>query len=227
MPRTLNPVAHAVRRDAFIDAAQRLMQTTGYEEMSIQDVLDELDASRGAFYHYFASKEDLLEAVVERMTDAATATLGPVVSDPDLSALEKFDGVFTGIARWKAERTELLMALTRVWLSDDNAIVREKFRRGLVLRLTPLLSTIVRQGVAEGLFTASSPDHVSRVLVSLIQGANEVAIELFFARQAGTITFDEVERSLAAYAEAFERIIGTSPGSLTIGDPETLHQWYD
>jgi AcrR family transcriptional regulator len=226
MPRTLNPVAHAVRRDAFIDAAQRLLQTRGYEETSIQDVLDELDASRGAFYHYFASKEDLLEAVVERMTDAATASLGPVVSDPDLSALHKFEGVFTGIARWKAERTDLLMALTRVWLADDNAIVREKFRRGLVIRLTPLLSAIVRQGVVEGSFTVSSPDDVSRVLVSLIQGANEIAVELFFAREAGTVTFDQVERSLAAYADAFERILGTPAGSLTIGDPATLRAWY-
>ena len=69
MARTLNPAAHAVRRDAFVDAAQRLIQAKGYEEMSIQDVLDELGASRGAFYHYFDSKAALLEAVVERMVD--------------------------------------------------------------------------------------------------------------------------------------------------------------
>ena len=67
MARTLNATIYAVRRDAFVDVAQRLIQAKGYQQMSIQDVLDELDASRGAFYHYFDSKADLLEAVVERL----------------------------------------------------------------------------------------------------------------------------------------------------------------
>ena len=48
MARTVNVAVHAVRREAFVEAAQRLMQTKGYEQMSIQDLLDELDASRGA-----------------------------------------------------------------------------------------------------------------------------------------------------------------------------------
>ena len=40
MARTLDPVAHAVRRDAFLDAAQRVMATKGYAQLSIQDVID-------------------------------------------------------------------------------------------------------------------------------------------------------------------------------------------
>ncbi|HKA13070.1 MAG TPA: helix-turn-helix domain-containing protein, partial [Candidatus Dormibacteraeota bacterium] len=126
MPRTLDPVAHALRRDAFVDAAARLIQTKGYEQMSIQDVLAALDTSRGAFYHYFDSKAALLEAVVERIVEVATAELAPVADDPDRSALQKLEGVFGGLARWKAERKELLLALMRVWLSDENAIMREK-----------------------------------------------------------------------------------------------------
>ena len=62
-PEPWIPTAHAVRRDEFVDAAQRLIQSPGYEQMSVQDVLDELGASKGAFYHYFDSKEALLEAV--------------------------------------------------------------------------------------------------------------------------------------------------------------------
>jgi len=99
MARTVNPAAHALRRDAFVDAAQRLIQKKGYEQMSIGDVLDELDTSRGAFYHYFDSKVALLEAVAERMVEVATAEMAPVADDPDRSALQKLDGVFGGLAR--------------------------------------------------------------------------------------------------------------------------------
>ena len=102
MARTLNAAVHTVRKEAFVDVAQRLMQTKGYEQMSVQDVLDELGASRGAFYHYFDSKQALLEAVVDRMVDGALAAVSPIVDDPNLSALRKFEGVFAGIQRFKA-----------------------------------------------------------------------------------------------------------------------------
>lgn len=226
MARILDPAVHAVRRETFVDIAQRLIQAKGYEQMSIQDVLDEAGASRGAFYHYFDSKAALLEAVVERMVEAAIATLSPLVADPAVPALEKLQGVFSGIARWKGERTELMVALLQVWLSDDNAIVREKVRRGLMARLAPLLSTIVRQGTDEGVFTASSPDDLARVLVSLLQGVNETAVELYIARRAGKISFAAVKRLLATYVEAFERLLGLPPRSLTMVDQAVLREWY-
>ena len=226
MPRTLDPVANALRRDAFIDAAQRLIQAKGYEQMSIQDVLDELDASRGAFYHYFDSKVTLLDAVVERMVEAATTELAPVADDPDLSALQKLEGVFGGLARWKAARKELMLALMRVWLSDENAIVREKSRQLTTIRLTPLLARIVRQGSAEGVFRASSAEHLAAVFVSLVLGANETASRLFVAFQAGAISFENVERTLLAYVEAFERILGLAPGSWPVDYTGILREWF-
>ena len=44
------------RRNDILDAARRLIYTKGYEQMTIQDILDELGISKGAFYHYFDSK---------------------------------------------------------------------------------------------------------------------------------------------------------------------------
>jgi AcrR family transcriptional regulator len=226
LARTLDPAVHAIRRETFVDIAQRLIQAKGYEQMSIQDVLDEAEASRGAFYHYFDSKAALLEAVVERMVETAISTLAPLTADPTVPALQKLQGVFTGIARWKGERTELVLALLQVWLSDENAIVREKVRHGLVVRLAPLLSAIVRQGADEGVFTSGSPDDLARVLVSLLQGANETAVELYVARRAGNVSFEAVQHLLATYVEAFERLLGLPCGSLTLVDQAVLREWY-
>jgi AcrR family transcriptional regulator len=215
------------RRDAFIDAAHRLIATKGYVQTSVQDVLDELDASRGAFYHYFDSKAVLLDAVVERMVDVAIADVLPVVEAPGLDALARLQALFGGIARWKGERTELLQVVMASWQDDDNALTRDKFRQGLVSRLVPLLARIIEQGEAEGTFNAGDPAAAARVLVSLLQGANDAATQLYFARQTGTVTFEEVERTLAAYGHAYERILGIPDGSLPLGDPETLRLWFD
>ena len=226
MPRTVNAEARAIRREAFVDVALRLIQSKGYEQMSVQDVLDELAASRGAFYHYFESKIALLEAVVDRVVEVALAAVTPVVTDPELPALEKLERLFTGIAGWKAERKELMLALIEVWCSDDNAIVREKLRRSTVIALVPLLAEIIKEGRAEGLMSADSPEGAARAVVSLLQGAQDLALELFLARQEGAIPFEFVGPSLGAYTQAIERILGVAAGSLSLMDEATLRLWF-
>ncbi len=219
-------VARDIRRDAFVDAATNLIQTKGYAQMSVQDVLDELGASRGAFYHYFDSKGALLDAVMERLLTIGMTIAQQVVADPDRTAVDKVTAVFTGIARWKNERRELMLELLNVWLSDDNAIVREKLRRGMARRLTPILAEIIGQGCREGVFDASSPDGAARALVAVLQGAQETAGDLFLARQAGAVPLETVERTFRSYADAYERILGAAPGSLTLVDDETLRLWF-
>jgi AcrR family transcriptional regulator len=226
MARTLNATLHTVRRDAFLDVAQRLIQTKGYEAMSIQDVLDELEASKGAFYHYFDSKQALVEAVIERIADSGLAAVAPILADPDLPALRKLEKVFAGIARFKAERKELVVAIIEVWKSDGNAIVREKLRRLSATRMLPLFSLVVRQGVDEGTFHVASPDETTKVLLALMQGFQEIAADDFIARQAGTITFEHVQRSVASFTDAFERILGVPKGSVTLTDEPTLRFWF-
>jgi AcrR family transcriptional regulator len=226
MARTLNAEVHAVRREAFMDAAQHLMQARGYEQMSVADILEELGASRGAFYHYFESKDALLDAVVDRMADQATVSLEPVLDDPNLTAIRKLEALFRGMAQFKAERRELVLGILQVWLSDDNAIVREKMRRLVSARLVPWLERIVHQGITEGVFTSGYPDFLARVLATFVQGMSELASELWVGRQLNTVTFEEVKRTFAAYGEAFERIVGVRPGSLKFLDEPTLQFWF-
>lgn len=206
--------------------AQRLVQTKGYEAMSIQDVLNELEASKGAFYHYFDSKQALLEAVVERFADSAIADLAPVLNDPNLPALRKLERFLAGIARRKAEHKDLMLGIIEVWNSDGNAIVREKLRRLTVSRMIPLLAAVIKQGSNEGVFRTASPDETATVFVSLMLGFQELANEYFIARQVGAITFEVVQRSVASFTEAFERILGIPKGSLTLTDEATLHFWF-
>jgi len=62
MARAVNEKENAERRREILDAAQRMIYSKGYEAMSVQDLLDALKISKGAFYHYYGSKQALLEA---------------------------------------------------------------------------------------------------------------------------------------------------------------------
>jgi AcrR family transcriptional regulator len=222
----VNVETRAIRREAFVETGLRLIQTKGYEQMSVQDVLDDLDVSRGAFYHYFSSKRELLEAVVDHVVAAALAAVEPIAADQQLPAIARMEGIFTGIAGWKAERRELMLALVRVWYSDDNVLTRDKLRLHLGGSLVPMLAGIIREGAEQGVMSAGSPEGAARAIVSLLLGAQDTAIELFVARQEGTISVESVVSTMAGYTEAFERILGIPPGSMTLLDENTLRLWF-
>jgi AcrR family transcriptional regulator len=226
MARTVDTEAHAVRCEAFVDSALRLMQAKGYEQMSVQDVLDETGASRGAFYHYFDSKTALLEAVVTRVVDTALASVTPLVDDPSVAAVPKLEGLFGGIAQWKMERTDLMLALARVWLSDENTLMRDKMWRHLMERMAPLLAAILRQGDDEGVFAVTSPDDTARVLVALLHGLNDLAVRTFVDREASGVALAEVVSMVSAYVAAMERILGVPAGTLDLVPRSALEKWY-
>lgn len=227
MVRTLNPTVRAVRRDAILDAAERLMRTCGYDDMSVQDIQDELSVSRGAIYHYFSSKADILEAVIERMTDTVMAVVEPLADEPNLTPLAKLQQVFAVAGQWKAERKDLMIAVVQAWYSDRNMPVRQRLEQMARARLTPLIADILRDGQADGVFHLGSPEYAAAILVAMLLDSGEALSHLILARFAGAVPFEDVESAIAAYNEAFERILGLSAGSFEIIDSPTLRFWLD
>lgn len=225
-PRAVNPRRHAARRDEFTEAGMRLIQAHGYEQFSVELLLAEVGASKGAFYHYFDGKPALLQAIVERMAAAGVAAVEGVVADPALPAIEKLGRYFSTIAASKADHRDFPVALMRAWYSDDNAIVREKLRRESVRLATPHFAAIIRQGIAEGTFSLADPDQMARVVLSLIRDAGDEAGELFLKRQRGEIDLDTARRRVRTYETALERVLGVTPGSLALIDEKTIHTWF-
>jgi AcrR family transcriptional regulator len=221
----VNAEVHRERREAFLDVAQRLIQTKGYEQMSIQDVLDQLETSKGSLYHYFDSKQALLDGVVERFGEAAIAAVHPILADPDLPALRKLERVMREIAEIKAEQKDLVLAILEVWNSDGNALVREKLRELAAARLGPILTSIIRQGVDEGVIESTSPEETAMVVLCLLQGYQDLVSKQFLARRSGAITFADVMRTHAAFTEAFERILDVPRGSVVLTDERTMRFW--
>lgn len=226
MARTRNPAEHAIRRDVFVDVAARRITLDGYEALSIQDVIDEVGASKGAFYHYFGSKADLLEAIVEKMADGVEATWSDVLERPGLSARERLEGLFATTASYKNARRELSLAILEGWLSDRNAILREKLRHMVVRRLTPAIERILQQGIDAGEFTATDAEATAQVVVGLVVSTQDHASQLFVARQHDEVTLDHVLRMFAAYETALARILGLEPGRLSLTDPPTIRTWF-
>jgi AcrR family transcriptional regulator len=223
MARTVK--ASAVRRNEILDSAQRLTYTKGYEKMTIQDILDDLQISKGAFYHYFDSKQALLEAMIERMQHEVEQIILPIVHDQALSALEKLHCFFATVNHWKVARKDFLLALLRVWYQDDNAIVRQKLRTTGTTWVAPWLSAIIHQGVQEGVLTTPYPDRVGEVVMALVMELGETLGRLLLSFESGRPDLGRSEETVATYTDALERVLGAPKDSLQIIDPETLKEW--
>lgn len=79
----------------ILDVAFRLFLEKGYEHTSIQDIIDELGGlSKGAIYHHFKSKEDILIAVTDRATAASNRMLEAIRDREDLTGIEKLKMIF-------------------------------------------------------------------------------------------------------------------------------------
>ncbi len=227
MARTRRPEQHAARRDEILDVARQLVQTKGYEQMSIQDILDELQMSKGAFYHYFASKPALLEALIERMLDEAEAVVHPLVYDPAIPALDKLCGVFDTLGRWKTAQKAFVLAVWRTWYTDDNALVRQKVRASSFARIGPLLTVILRQGIDEGTLTTPYPEQGGRLTLAVLHDFSDYLAEALLDFKVKPEDVPRVQRAAEAYTDALERVLGAPPGSLLLLDTATLIEWVD
>jgi AcrR family transcriptional regulator len=222
MARIVKEEEYAIRRNEILDAAQKLIYTKGYNQMTIQDVLDELKISKGAFYHYFNSKQALLEALIERIQMEANEMLTPIVDDPHLSAMEKLQRYFDTASKWKMARKNLMIEIMRTWYADENALVRQKVLSESVQWIGPSLGKIVRQGIQEGVFDIPFPNQVGEILIAMFTNMGDTFAGALLKH---TVSPQEVEQVVAAYTLALERVLGARTGSLVLIDQEALKKW--
>lgn len=227
MPRIVKEEDYAARRNDILNVARTLVYTKGYEQMSIQDILDALKISKGAFYHYFDSKQALLDGLIERILDDAEQVLRPIVEAKDLSAIEKLRRYFDTAGRWKVSQKSFMLDLFRVWHADANAIMRQKQEAASIKRIAPMLAEIVRQGMNEGVFSTKYPDQFANMFVGLSHGFEDKLVELLLTDHPPPDALQRLEALIDAYSDSMERILGAPPGSLPLGDINVLKEWLD
>ncbi|MCE1252856.1 MAG: TetR/AcrR family transcriptional regulator, partial [Anaerolineae bacterium] len=106
MARTVNLKNQTLKRKEILDATQKLIFTKGYEQMSIQDVLKEINLSNGAFHHYFPSRNELLTALIDRIRIESGNPLIKLVEDSRLNGLEKLQAFFDTLDQLRLDKLD-------------------------------------------------------------------------------------------------------------------------
>jgi AcrR family transcriptional regulator len=213
MGRTLK--SHDDRRNEILDGAWGLFTTRGYEGTTVAAILDAVGIAKGTFYHYFESKEEVLDAVTDRMSAESREELGLVVEDSTLEAVPKLDRFFEVARRSRLRRVDAVIGTARVLYRDENLVIRHKILDRLARLMVPALRSIIDQGVEEGCFRVV--DSVEAAFF-VWQMSNTFA-DRQMRTLLGTGSIDDKVGELALradfVADALERLLGAEPGSIS------------
>lgn len=149
--------------NSILDVSFRLFMKKGYEHTSIQDIIDNLGGlSKGAIYHHFKSKEDILVAVTERMTAQSNAMLAEICRRPGLSGREKLRTIFWESIR-RPEQDDIFSVAPNFF---DNPKLLFSLLHDTVENAAPnYLLPIFRQGIADGSIQTDYPEQFCELIL--------------------------------------------------------------
>lgn len=226
MARIVKEDDYNAKRNQILDIALNLIYSKGYEAMSIQDILYGLQISKGAFYHYFVSKQALLEALIDRTGREAAQRLQPIVEDTKLSALQKFHRYFELSIGWKTNQKDLLLQILPVWRSDENAIFRQRMMDTSIKETPKFFEPIIRQGMEENVFTTRFPEQVAIIISALALSIADVITDLWLTSDPESSLPERLQTTLDAYFDSIERILGAPSGSLKVFGADVFMDWF-
>ena len=147
----------------ILDVAFRLFMEKGYEHTSIQDIIDQLGGlSKGAIYHHFKSKEDILVAVTDKITAESNQMLAVIRDRSDLNGKEKLQTIFK-------------VSINRP-VQNDIFTVAPDFHNNPKLLFSLLHDTIdnaapnyilpiIRQGISDGSIKTDYPEQLAELIL--------------------------------------------------------------
>jgi AcrR family transcriptional regulator len=225
MPRTVNEEDFNIKRNQILDSALKFIYSIGYEQMSIQNIIDDLGISKGAFYHYFTSKEDLLVGIIDRLADDIFEQINPIVVDGSLTGLEKMNRYFNKASFLKLEHVDVLLPLMKVWYQDENLMVREKLTETSCRIIAPILTRIIQQGIRDGDFKNNYTDIIGEVIYRIfIDMGNSVADQML-VKDVRDYNDDVFNEKIRVYTRVIENILGAEQGALHIIPEEAMERW--
>jgi AcrR family transcriptional regulator len=155
------------RPQELLEAALAVFSQRGFRSTRLDDVADAAGVTKGAIYHYFDTKEELLLSVIEHYQSLAFGRVEEALANPALSASERIEQVIKNLFRANEQRNRLLLALLIRGIAHEVPRVHDRWLREGPVRLWNLLASLVEQGKRSGEFRVDADGEVAaRILIS-------------------------------------------------------------
>ncbi|MBN2168477.1 MAG: TetR/AcrR family transcriptional regulator [Actinobacteria bacterium] len=203
------------RKREFLDVATGLFVKKGYERTTVQEIIDIVGVSKGAFYHYFSSKEDLMDALFE---DMVTAHLvddeKEIIDNPGVSADKKMADFLAMVWRWKSRNIDMNLIFLPILYNEANVHLRNRLLATNRELFLPMLSKLVKQGNDEGVFDVENPVEAVDIIFRLILAGSDAFYEIATKEEKPSEKARMLTRWFGVMLDTIEKILGADKGSL-------------
>ena len=177
------------RKQDLLNIAYRMFIEKGYENTSVDDIIIEAGIAKGTYYYYFESKEATLEAVIEMMIEKAeniakAALMNPVPIPQKLASV---------VYAFQPNKDEIV--ITDVLERKENIVMHDKIGKKIVEVAVPILSDIVREGIAQGIFACTNVEERVKMLLIMSQNMFDYGA---YSNKDIEVYVDMLEKSLGA-----------------------------
>ena len=193
------------KKNQILDAMQALMSENLATDASVSDIAQRAGIGKGSIYYYFQSKDEILDAVLERSYSQAINESLKVMQETDLDAISKFQVLF----KMCVQPDEMLhqKEMLHYLHVQDSILLHQKFLAITMRSFTPILTDIINQGIKEGTLSCEYPHQTAEIILSMIVFSLD---RNFFSSEDET----EIPTKLKALSILLEKSMGLEPGKL-------------
>jgi AcrR family transcriptional regulator len=191
------------RREEIITMAQQMFLDLEYEKTSLNDIVKALGVAKGTVYHYFKSKEELLDAVVNNMSDEFVQIVKKQMDKTKTSALKKLEKLIKA-SNITDNSKETINKLHR----SGNMGLHVRLLALCIKKIAPLYAEVIQQGCKEGVFKTQYPLETAEFFLAGIQFVTDEGIYSW--------SHEEITRRSKAISSIMETQLGLKKGSLNL-----------
>lgn len=160
--RTVKPAE--IRRGEIIKAAAALFKSHDFKKLTMQDLMEKLQLSKGALYHHFPSKQHILEAVLDDFVeDYLEKQRRCLKENAKLSPLDQFKCLMV------SSRVKGFERLLENFDDPENYKLHATYFARVMQALAPLYAGVIAEGCKTGVFETKYPLEAAELLLSGIQ----------------------------------------------------------
>lgn len=212
------------RKDELLEAAGKLFMEEGYEDTSVNSIVGSIGVSKGTFYYYFDSKRDVVDELVEKISEPIYRRIDEIIAEDSLTAVEKLNKIFAVSTRIKLANKEQVRRIFSLVYKPENLWLREKIQKRTVERSAQKTKKIIKQGVEEGVLDTAFPEAVSRLIFWMGVDLGEDMANALLDPETD-VNAERYLRDYRAYEYSIERVLGAPDGSIDFLNEKDLKEF--
>ena len=148
----------------ILDVSTRLFPEKGYDDTSLQDIINETKLSKGAIYHHFSSKEDILKAIFHRLGNENAEIFAKIRDDNRLRGIEKLRKIFqTAVFH---SNQSVLLTVSPCLLNNPRFLAMQ-IEQIYELIAPQFVEPILAEGIKDGSINIENPHEIAEAIMIL------------------------------------------------------------